>query len=1320
MEQLLAPKPLADGLDLPDEWKNFKRDFELFLVATSKDEADTKVKSALLLRTIGRRGNQIYESFTWTQAADKNTYDVIITKFDDYCKPRVNVIAKTHSLLTCRQGNKTVDEFITELHTIASLCDFKTMYDRMVLHALVLGIEKDRTRKKLFEQPDIDLAKAIELCRQEETTAKDYQTMTGQVREEQAHAIRHKPPYNANSDRGARAARPREPDTRTPPGFTQTNPKSSCGNCGTSHPPRSCPAYGRQCNNCSKFNHYAALCRSKRKPNRTETANQVSWNYSSDSDVEQVNCITTEVRNRKLLAKVTVQANDKTVDLEFQLDTAATCNTLNTRDYHLLGQPKLAPAKTTLTLYDQSRCVPKGWVYLPLQEKDGKYTTRSFLVIDTAQHSLLSWNTCQEMKLLQLNEQVHAMSTGDEHIEALLTDFADIFTGLGRLQGDYQIELEEGCRPVQVRPRKVPLTMKGDLIDEIKTLEERGIIAKVDEPTDWISHIQPVRKPNGKIRVCIDPQNLNKVIRRNHTVMPTLDDVLPQLNNAKFFSVCDAKEGFYQIPLAEDSTNLTTFWTPIGKYKYLRMPFGIASAPEEFQRRLTEGLVGLSGVTVVADDLLIYGATRRQHDDNLRALFLRAREIGLRLNRDKCKFIQDELPYIGHLLTSEGVKPDPNKVRSILDMEPPQTQQGVKRFLGHVTYMSKFVNNLSAESEPLRRLLKQENHFEWSDDQINSFNRLKNILTNAETLQYFDPTQPVVIQTDASTAGIGAALLQHGKPVAYASRSLTKCEQSYVPLELECLAIVFGADRFDQYIFGHRDATIHTDHEPLVSIFKKSIHKVSRRLQAMLLHLQRYPNIKVTWRKGTEQLTADLLSRDSYFEQPDYQQPPEHLFAVTEGNPDPPLPDSLMEEVRSATEQDQELGTLSHLISNRWTDVGSPVYKMYRHFREELTIDGGILYKGARVIIPKTMQTKILKLLHVSHNGINSTLRRARHTVFWIGMNTDITRQIQSCRECQIDAPKQPKETMQSHEVPRSPWTKVGVDLFEQQSTHYMVIVDYNTDYFEYEHLANQSTLTVINALKKCFGRLGIPKTVMSDNGPQFTAHQFDAFSRDWNFSHITSSPHFPQSNGKAEAAVKIAKRILRRCSDPELALLEHRNTPVENADTSPIQQLLGRPTRSVLPQNTTTLTQQGLWERKQYNKRKAQQRYNRAARDLPPLRQGQPVLVRDWQSHRRQWKDSVVEKQLSDRSYAVLVDDNLMRRNRRDIRPHPDSPQHPALNNLRPSLTQDVEQPTPDDVNIETVPDGGLHRTGAESAGSPRRSTRDRRPPAWLNDYVA
>ena len=243
--------------------------------------------------------------------------------------------------------------------------------------------------------------------------------------------------------------------------------------------------------------------------------------------------------------------------------------------------------------------------------------------------------------------------------------------------------------------------------------------------------------------------------------------------------------------------------------------------------------------------------------------------------------------------------------------------------------------------------------------------------------------------------------------------------------------------------------------------------------------------------------------------------------------------------------------------------------------------------------------------------------------------------------------------------------------------------------------------------MKKCFGRLGIPNTIVSDNGPQFTARQFQTFSQEWNFTHCTSSPYYPQANGKAESAVKIAKRILRRCDDPELALLEYRNTPVESATTSPIQQLIGRSTRSVIPQKMSNCTPTAREHRdnKLQHHRRVQKHYNKSAKPLPRLRQGQPVRVRDWLNHRRLWKEGRIEKQLSDRSYSVQIDDNLTRRNRRDIR---------AIE----SNTDNQSRPDYQQNDVEYGP-AASNTSAADEQPPTRRSTRSRKPPVWHNDYI-
>ena len=247
--------------------------------------------------------------------------------------------------------------------------------------------------------------------------------------------------------------------------------------------------------------------------------------------------------------------------------------------------------------------------------------------------------------------------------------------------------------PVQNRPRKIPHTMRAAVESKLAQLKQAGVITSVDQPTDWISNITTVWKPEKKqVRISLDPRNLNKAIRRNHFNMPTIDDVLPNLKEAKLFSLLDAKDRFLQIKLSERSSFLTTFWGPKDHYRWLRLPFGVSSAPEEFQRHLQQALHGLTGVAVVAEDILVYGVgktmeeARFNHNANLMQLLDRAREQHLKLNKDKMRLHLTELLYIGHVISAKGIQLDPSKVEAICGMPEPKGPADVRRYFGMCNY----------------------------------------------------------------------------------------------------------------------------------------------------------------------------------------------------------------------------------------------------------------------------------------------------------------------------------------------------------------------------------------------------------------------------------------------------------------------------------------------------------------------------------------------------------------------------------------------------------------------------------------------------------
>lgn len=269
--------------------------------------------------------------------------------------------------------------------------------------------------------------------------------------------------------------------------------------------------------------------------------------------------------------------------------------------------------------------------------------------------------------------------TAPSTTEELVSSYDDVFDGLGCLPGKLHLKVDSSIRPtqqLQQLPRRIPIPIKEKVTKAIEEMETKGIIKKVTDPTPWISNIVVVEK-NDKLRICIDPTVLNKALLRSHYQMPTIEELLPEIAKAKTFSVLDTKDGYWQIQLDEASSYLTTFWTPLGRYRWLRMPFGIKPAAEEYQRRQHEVLQGLKGVTVIADDILVYGCgdtteeAMEDHDKNLSALLQRARAVNLKLNKRKLRLKLPSVTYMGHLLTTEGLRPDPDKIAAIQNMQMP-------------------------------------------------------------------------------------------------------------------------------------------------------------------------------------------------------------------------------------------------------------------------------------------------------------------------------------------------------------------------------------------------------------------------------------------------------------------------------------------------------------------------------------------------------------------------------------------------------------------------------------------------------------------------
>ena len=430
-------------------------------------------------------------------------------------------------------------------------------------------------------------------------------------------------------------------------------------------------------------------------------------------------------------------------------------------------------------------------------------------------------------------------------VEDLKKLYPNSFDRLGSLKGAYNIRVDPSVKPATHARRKVPIESKEAIDKELDYLIEEEIITEQVEPTPWVSSVTFPRKPNGEVRLCLDPSNLNKAIIREHHKPMMVEEIAHKLAGATVYTKADALKAFLQIHLTHEASLLTTFNSHRGRLRFLRMSFGAKMSQDMFQLRMDAILEQCPGVIGIHDDMVIFGVDQQDHDTNLINLLNVCQKEGFVLNSKKLELRRERVTFFRAEYSTQGMHPDCKKVQGITEMTAPTDKQQLQSFLGMVNYMGTFIPNLSHHTEPLRAMLKKDNVFHWDDQQTRSFQQVKTLITKANItpLRYYDRNLPVTVQVDASLRGLGACLIQQHKgkdqPIAFASKSLTDTETWYANIERELLAIVFAYQRFSTYLLG-RSFVAESDHKPLEMIAMKNLANAPPRLQRMLLELQRY------------------------------------------------------------------------------------------------------------------------------------------------------------------------------------------------------------------------------------------------------------------------------------------------------------------------------------------------------------------------------------------------------------------------------------------------------------------------------------------------
>jgi len=713
---------------------------------------------------------------------------------------------------------------------------------------------------------------------------------------------------------------------------------------------------------------------------------------------------------------------------------------------------------------------------------------------------------------------------------------------------------------------------------------------KVIEPSrsPWSSPVVLVPKKDGTIRFCVDYRRLNEVTIKDKYALPRIDDALASLSGNKYFTSLDLAQGYLQIPMDPNDKEKTAFITDSGLYQFNVMSFGLTNAPATFQRYMDAVLAGLkwNSLLVYIDDILIFSPTFESHLKDVETVFDRLAEANLQLKPTKCNFFQKELVYLGHLVTAEGLRPDPLKVKAILEMETPNDATDVRSFIGMTGFYRSYIDSFAKTCEPLYKLTRLEEKFKWENGEVKAFEMLKTALSNAPILSHPNFDHPFIIETDASLKGLGAVLIQRygGKThvIQYISRTLQPAERKWHIRELEALGILWACEIFRVYV-SQTQFVVETDHESLQWLMK--LEKPAR-LVRWAIRLSEY-TFEIRPKSGKLNVTADALSRLPLRE---------NVFPYGSDDVDEYLgsstafisinaiyltdfePQELILAQRNDPSLIQAFTKCMESSALKWNNFELQNDIMY--YREDNKTE-------SQLVIPYQNREQVLKLYHnhelsAVHMAMDKMVILFKQRFYWTGMISDIKKWVQACPKCVQHKRYQPHrhgllQPIQSE----SPFQKMGGDIagpFKRSiggNKYILVVIDYFTNWIEAIALKSLEAEDTAKAFfKAVISRHGCPQLLIIDNGTMFKS-VFEKLCKTFNIEIKLTPPTHHQANGKIERFIQFLKNSLGTVINASMknwdemldnVLFVYRISFSRVLDDSPFFLLYGRD--AILPQD--------------------------------------------------------------------------------------------------------------------------------------------------------